>query len=110
MSQSKVTEAFEKLMLGRSPQCAYDDGLADSEDDNVHLQDQTHNKGCMLEECCVLRDNTVRPMSRVIVPSISGPIPLARLRVIVNHARRLPAAVVCDVDAIASAYCRRTRR
>ena len=63
MSQSKVFEALEKLMLSLSPPCSYDDGLDDPEDDNDHLQDQTLSQGSVFEDCCMLRDEVVRPTS-----------------------------------------------
>ena len=61
MSQSKVTQVFQKLMHSLSPPCAYDDGLDDPEDNNDHLQDQTLNQGGVFEDCCMLRDEVVRP-------------------------------------------------
>lgn len=71
MSKSKMTKAFEKLMLSLSPPCAYDDGLDDPENDNDHLLDQTHNSSSVFDERCVLRDDMVRPMSSQTVPSIA---------------------------------------
>ena len=68
MSQSKVSKAFEKLMLSLSPPCAYDDGLNDPEDESDHLHREHTRSGSAIDECRLLRDEMVCPPSTKTAP------------------------------------------